>query len=276
MIWDLDFWKSPEWQTCQKRLKDLETKNVQINPAYGNIFRSLSSFSSPEQVNVCIVAQDPYPVHAFATGLAFSIPPEYGGNSFPRTLREVFKEYSRDLGYPSPCHGDLSRWVRQGVLLYNAIPVTRDGCSLGCDWKEWKSLNREVFSRLSERGIVFCFIGKIARSYAVSIPFPNRVIEVSHPSPRNNRGNNFRGSRIFSTINHHLADLALPVIDWRLDETPGSKDIQVADLAGGLLLPNITGIDLGGHPRRPTPNLYRSEVLCSNVEKGSGGNDVYA
>lgn len=256
--WGLDFWKSGEWQVCNERLKDMETKNVRYNPVRSNLFRSLSRID-PGDVRVCIVGQDPYPTRAFATGIAFSIPPEFGRNQFPPTLREIFREYSSDLGYEIPSHGDLSRWVDQGVLLWNAVPVTRDGISLGCDWEEWQYLNREVFGVLSDRGVVFCFLGGVARRYASLIPRTNnRVIETSHPSPRGSLSSRtpFRGSRLFSTVNQKLSEIGLEPIDWKLDGIVGEKDVPGPDVVGGSLLLNITGADLGGHPRNPKPNLY--------------------
>ena len=256
--WGLRFWNSGEWQVCNERLHDMEKRHVKYNPIRNRLFRSLTSVGSPSDVRVCMVGQDPYPTHSFATGLAFSIPPEFGRNNFPPTLRELFAEYERDLGFPIPDHGDLGVWASQGVLLWNAIPVTRDGVSLGCDWDEWQYLNQEVFHRLSEKGIVFAFLGGVARRYVRCVSPNNRIIETSHPSPRGsmNSRSPFKGSRLFSTINDHLNELGLEPIDWRLDGVSSKKNLQEPDMVGGLLLPNTTGADLGGHPRRPKPNLY--------------------
>lgn len=256
--WGLDFWKSGEWQVCNERLKDMEKKNVRYNPVRARLWHSLTSVGSPERVRVVMVGQDPYPTHAFATGMAFSIPPEFQRDQFPRTLREVFGEYNRDLRYPIPCHGDLSRWASQGVLLWNAVPVTRDGLSLSCDWDEWQYLNREVLGLLSQIGVVFVLLGGVARRYRKLITDNNVVIETSHPSPRGsmNSRSPFRGSRLFSTINQNLIEIGLEPIDWRLDVPASKEDVPGSDVVGSSVLPNLTGADLGGHPRRPQPNFY--------------------
>lgn len=257
--WNLKFWQSGEWQVCNEKLQDLEKRHVKYNPVRSDLFRSLSSVGSPSDVRVCIVGQDPYPDHRFATGLAFSIPPEYKRDDFPPTLREIFGEYKQDLRLEIPCHGNLKYWADQGVLLWNAIPVTRDGISLGCDWVEWEFLNREVFDLLSQRGIVFAFLGGVARRYEQWVDKGNcKVLVTSHPSPRANLKSKspFRGSRIFSTINGYLNELGLDPIDWNLDEPGRQKKLQRAKLAGGDVLQNVTGADLGGQPWRPTPNLY--------------------
>ncbi|KAK7799794.1 hypothetical protein U0070_023228 [Myodes glareolus] len=66
-------------------------------------------------VKVVILGQDPYHGPNQAHGLCFNVqrpvPP-------PPSLENIFKELSTDIdGFVHPGHGDLSGWVRQGVLL---------------------------------------------------------------------------------------------------------------------------------------------------------------
>lgn len=218
--WKLDFWQSGEWQVCKERLQDMEKRHERYCPgSIANVCRPLSTLPLAE-VRVCIVGQDPYPDPRFATGTAFSIPGSYQPREFPQTLREIFKEYASDLHFPEPTSGDLSRWTTQGVLLWNAIPTTKAGQSLSHDWDEYSFLTREIVSKLSERGIVFCLLGSVARRYIESISLENNaVIVTSHPSPRGslNSKSPFKGSRIFTTINDKLVENGLPSIDWKLD-----------------------------------------------------------
>lgn len=259
--WNLNYWKSGEWQAVNERLHDMEKAGVRYNPDRSNLFRSLTATGGVENTRVVIVGQDPYPGHTMATGLAFSIPRVFDRDRFPPTLRQFFAEYSRDLGYGTPSHGDLSEWAEQGVLLWNAIPSCTDGRSLSHDWPEYECLNREIFGLLSQKGIVFAFLGSVAKRYA-DIPGPNnRVILTSHPSPRGSMNSRtpFRGSRLFSTINGHLNSLGLDPIDWRLDDVPASqKNLSQSALAGGSILQNVTGVDLGGRQRVYKPNLMHS------------------
>src|SRR4051812_17818104 len=111
-IWNLDYWKSGEWQVVQERLRDTAGK---WTPGHSLCFASLKSFSGPGEVRVMVIGQDPYPNPKYATGVAFSIPKEE--KVFPPTLENIFHEYQDDLGLPRPVHGDLSRWTEQGVLL---------------------------------------------------------------------------------------------------------------------------------------------------------------
>src|ERR1700744_2104907 len=99
--WNLNYWKSGEWQVVNERLHDLEKKNVAYNPPRSCLFDNLRRLT-PERVSVCIVGQDPYPDQRFATGEAFSIPRGVSSLDFPSTLRTLFKEYCKDLHAPYP------------------------------------------------------------------------------------------------------------------------------------------------------------------------------
>lgn len=221
--WDLDFFNSGEWQVCDERLKDMEKVSARVgtdgfNPGRRSLFRSLL-LTPQEKVRVAIIGQDPYPTSIFATGVAFSIPSSYGESQWPPTLNIFLKEYSRDLGYDLPSSGNLEQWSQQGVLLWNAIPSCRSGSSMSHDWTEWSYLTREIINKLSKRGIVFAFLGQVARRYTECVTLTNNeVLVTSHPSPRGNMNskNPFTGSRLFSTINDKLVSNGLEKIDWKL------------------------------------------------------------
>lgn len=223
--WDLKFFDSGEWQVCDERLKDLEKINRPIglqgyNPRRHDLFRSLRTLPSGE-VRCCIVGQDPYPGLKFSTGIAFSIPNTIQQSEWPPTFITFIKEYCKDLGHPMPSSGDLSKWnsPEGGVLLWNAVPSCRTGTSLSHDWDEWSYLTREVINTLTKKGIVFALLGQVARRYSYLInDTNNHLITLSHPSPRGSMASKtpFIGSRLFSTINDRLNDLALPTIDWKL------------------------------------------------------------
>src|SRR5580658_10947183 len=73
-------------------------------PAGENVLRA---FTSPfADVRVLIVGQDPYPTPGYAVGLSFSVGPEV--RRLPGSLVNIFREYSDDLGYPTPTDGDLA------------------------------------------------------------------------------------------------------------------------------------------------------------------------
>ena len=214
---DLNWWRCGEWDAIQEKLDALEANKIPYNPHRYNIFRAFEE-TPLDRVKVALLGQDPYPNPAHAMGLAFSVPKDTSRllSPLPPTIREILKEYVRDLGYPMPTHGDLSPWTEEGVLLWNVIPTCTAWKSKSHDWEEWKILTQEVVNVLQTRGTVFCAIGSCARSFVSDIPSDNcRVLEVGHPSPLNTR-KPFEGSRIFSTINHMLTEIGREPIDWML------------------------------------------------------------
>jgi uracil-DNA glycosylase len=254
--WKLDYWQTGEWQVCNERLKDMEKSNIRFNPVRRKLFDALRAVPIGE-VQVAIIGQDPYPQSGLATGLAFSVNEEVSPEDFPPALKVLFKEYCSDLGYASPSHGDLSGWCKQGVLLWNAIPSCRAGASLSHDWHEYSYLTREIVRRLGTKGVVFAFLGSVAKRYLEYVDLTNNeVILTSHPSPRGIRASKtpFEGSRLFTTINDKLISQGLSPINWKLDDPSqpeakrsGGKTLGGSDDHGTLsrILQNITGASCG-------------------------------
>jgi len=259
--WNLDYWKSGEYQAVREKLDDEVSEGFKINPERKSLFRALS-LTQERMVRVCIIGQDPYPRHSMATGVAFSLPTEIPEREWPPTFRCFINEYSSDLGLSRPSHGNLEQWCSQGVLLWNAIPSCREGASLSHNWPgdEWYGLTAEIVQRLSRKGIVFAFLGSTARRFVDLVDDRSTTIVTSHPSPRGSLHSKtpFTGSRLFSTINARLVELGLEVVDWRLDGSLSEKDLQGPNLGGSSLLPNITGADLGGLKGSHKPNLATS------------------
>jgi len=219
----LPFWNSGECQVCMEKLDDLQKARVLYTPSRRDLFKALSAVKA-EDVKVCIVGQDPYPNSSHATGFAFSVPDNV--TTFPPTLVNILKEYHEDLGYPEPKSGNLQKWIDQGVLLINAVPVCAmvklsDGTRVnGAAIDEWSYLIKDIVEDLSPRVICFAFLGRVARENAKYVDTEiSEVIETSHPSPRGslNSSSPFIGSRLFSTINDRLVQkLGQKAIDWRL------------------------------------------------------------
>jgi len=259
---DMKWWDSGERQAAEEKLDDLKRAGVICNPKLQRLYDSLRA--TPErEVRVAIIGQDPYPSYEMATGVAFSVPRVLLPADWPHTLKIILGEYSTDLGFSLPSHGDLSGWTSRGVLLWNAIPACQSGHSLSCDWDEWSFLTGEIVDRLSRKGIVFVFLGQVASRFADRVDLSrNRVIRTSHPSPRGIRSSKtpFTGSRLFSTANARLVELHQEPVDWELkDESPRKGDVPTPELGRGTLLQNITGANLGGLKKQGTsPNIYTS------------------
>lgn len=181
-------------------------------PSGENILRA---FTLPlERVRVLVVGQDPYPTPGHAVGLCFSVAPDV--RPLPPSLVNIFREYSDDLGYPTPANGDLSPWFDRGVLLLNRSLSVQPGRPNAHQGKGWEAVTERAITVLAERGgpMVAILWGRNARNLKPmlgSVP----CIESAHPSPMAAH-NGFFGSRPFSRANQLLADQGAEPIDWRL------------------------------------------------------------
>lgn len=217
MTWDdLSFWTSKSWASATAMLDDLDYNNTRYNPKREDLFAMMDALPY-ENVRVCIVGQDPYPNAEYATGIAFHT----GGNVCPKTLRNIYLEYERDLHYPLPNHCNLMHWVNQGVFLWNSTLTCLTGHpGSHSHWYEWYDLTKEVIQKLSNKKyLVFVFMGARAREFAKYVDEEyNSVIETSHPSPLAARAarSPFKGSRIFTRINAELCEMSQEPIDWKL------------------------------------------------------------
>lgn len=210
--WDLDFFRSGEWQVIEEKFDELEQKGFTINPKRKDMFKALVATPSSE-VRVVIVGQDPYPNSNLATGIAFDIP--LGVVDFPLTLRNIFNELQSDLGYLHPRNGSLLQWTNHGVLLLNAIPSCTAGQPASHRWGEWEYFAREIVEKLDVRNIPMVLLGRVARDLRKFIVH-SPVVETSHPSPLG-AGHGFMGSKIFSKVNDILVNRGDKPIDWRLE-----------------------------------------------------------
>jgi uracil-DNA glycosylase len=182
-------------------------------PAGANVLRA---FQQPfDQVRVLIVGQDPYPTPGHAVGLSFSVSAET--RPLPRSLSNIFREYSEDLGHPAPSSGDLTPWTEQGVLLLNRCLTVEPGSPGSHRDKGWEAVTEQAIRALVERDadpMVAILWGRDARNLApllVDVP----IIESAHPSPMSaDRG--FFGSRPFSRANDLLEEIGGDPVDWKL------------------------------------------------------------
>ena len=183
-------------------------------PAGPNVLRA---FTFPfEGVRVLIVGQDPYPTPGHAVGLSFSVAADV--RPLPRSLANIFAEYSTDLGYPEPTNGDLTPWAQRGVMLLNRVLTVRPGNPASHRGKGWEAVTECAIRALAARSqpMVAVLWGRDASTLKPMLAGSDCVaIESPHPSPLSaSRG--FFGSRPFSRANDLLARMGAEPIDWRL------------------------------------------------------------
>lgn len=183
-------------------------------PAGPNVLRA---FTFPfDNVRVLIVGQDPYPTPGHAVGLSFSVAPEV--RPLPRSLSNIFDEYTADLGLPQPSCGDLTPWAQRGVMLLNRVLTVRPSNPASHRGKGWETVTECAIRALvaREQPMVAILWGRDAATLKPMLAAGNCVaIESAHPSPLSaSRG--FFGSRPFSRANELLAGMGADPIDWRL------------------------------------------------------------
>ena len=167
-----------------------------------------------EKVRVVILGQDPYHAKGQAMGLCFSVP---HGVAVPASLKNIYKELHRDIGFKIPNHGDLTHWAEQGVFLLNAI-LTVEQNNAGSHSKiGWHLFTDAVIKTLSDHreGLIFLLWGNYARSKKLLIDERKHIIlEAAHPSPLARDA--FSGCSHFSKTNSILTQRGEQTIDWTL------------------------------------------------------------
>jgi uracil-DNA glycosylase len=182
-------------------------------PAGANVLRA---FQQPfDQVRVLIVGQDPYPTPGHPVGLSFSVSPQT--RPLPRSLTNIFREYTQDLGHPAPSSGDLTPWSERGVLMLNRVLTVRPGEPGSHRNKGWEQVTEQAITALAARPtpLVAILWGRDARTLRPLLGAHVPCIESAHPSPMSaDRG--FFGSRPFSRVNALLEERGQAPIDWKL------------------------------------------------------------
>ena len=175
----------------------------------------LRAFQRPmADVRVLIVGQDPYPTPGHPVGLSFSVSPQT--RPVPRSLQNIFTEYTSDLDLPRPSTGDLSAWADHGVLLLNRVLTVQPGQPGSHRGKGWEEVTDCAIAALVQQGgpMVAVLWGRDAQTLQPRLgQVP--VIASVHPSPMSaDRG--FFGLNPFSRANALLAEQGADPVDWQL------------------------------------------------------------
>ena len=181
-------------------------------PASKNILRA---FTIPfDDIKVLIVGQDPYPTPGHPVGLSFCVAPDV--RPIPRSLTNIYKELTDDLGLPMPANGDLTPWTGQGVMLLNRVLTVRPREPASHRGWGWEAVTQRAIEALVERPepLVAILWGRPAQSLTPMLG-TTPIIASPHPSPLSaSRG--FFGSRPVSRANEELVRMGAQPVDWRL------------------------------------------------------------
>jgi uracil-DNA glycosylase len=186
-------------------------------------FRALESLT-PQAVRVVILGQDPYHGAGQAQGLAFSVP---DGLARPPSLRniltEIELEYPDDPSQlvlkPNADHNDLSRWVRQGVLLLNTALTVEDGLPASHAGKGWETVTDALIQAVAQDSSpkVFMLWHAQTKQDLIASQPQHLILMCNHPSPLSARRGAlpFIGCGHFKAANAWLLQRNLQVIDWK-------------------------------------------------------------
>jgi uracil-DNA glycosylase len=149
-------------------------------------------------------------------GLSFSVAPDV--RPLPRSLDNIFREYTTDLGHPAPTSGDLTPWSQRGVMMLNRVLTVRPGTPASHRGKGWEAVTECAIRALVARPqpLVAVLWGRDAATLKPMLTGDHCLtIESVHPSPLSaSRG--FFGSRPFSRANQLLTEVGSDPIDWQL------------------------------------------------------------
>jgi uracil-DNA glycosylase len=206
-----------QWLSGHKSVLDAIEKKVlaetDVTPNLGQVMRAFEI--DPASIKVVILGQDPYPTEGDAIGLAFAMDSD---SKTPRSLVNIVKELTDDLGLDIKTQADLSSWTNQGVFLLNRTLTTQVGKAGAHSKLGWDEFTFLALCELAKRNkLVFILWGKdasdLGRRVAQEEGNGSVLIESPHPSPLSAyRG--FFGSKPFSKTNEHLVALGLEPIDW--------------------------------------------------------------
>lgn len=216
-----DSWKeilseeiSKDYFTDLLNFVQTERLNYKIFPPEDKVFNAFK-FTTPQNLKVVILGQDPYHGEGQAEGLAFSVPDSI---KRPPSLRNIMKELEDDTGISNSERNCLIGWAKQGILLLNATLTVRESSAGSHQKKGWEDFTNFVIKKISSdfEEVIFLLWGKFAWDKEKYIDSSKHyILKSTHPSPLSAyRG--FLGSRHFSEVNKILKGLNKPEIDWKL------------------------------------------------------------
>lgn len=216
-----DYWKeilseeiSKSYFTDLLHFVEEERLRYKIFPPEDKVFNAFR-YTTPQNLKVVILGQDPYHGEGQAEGLAFSVP---NNIKRPPSLRNIMKEVEEDTGISNPEKNCLGKWAKQGILLLNATLTVREAAAGSHQKMGWEYFTNFVIKKISTdfNDVVFLLWGRYAWEKEKFIDNDKHfILKSTHPSPLSAyRG--FLGCRHFSEANRILKSIGKEEIDWKL------------------------------------------------------------
>ena len=208
--------KEKEYSKSLHAFLDEEYQTKTIYPPRDMVFQAFK-LTSPKDLKVVIIGQDPYHNPGQAMGLSFSVP---RGFNPPPSLINIYKEIQDDehivMNFDN---GDLTPWAEQGVLLLNAYLTVVENTPLSHKRAEYDCFIGDTLSYIEtlDQPIVYMLWGGFAKKYAKFVNNPKHIVLMSaHPSPLSaNQGGWFK-KHLFTQCDKYLTDNGVKAIDWQI------------------------------------------------------------
>ena len=206
--------KNKDYSKRLNEFLDHEYATQTIYPPRRLMFNAFE-LTSPQDIKVVILGQDPYHNPGQAMGLSFSVP---SGERLPPSLMNIYKELNNDLGLQMRNDGDLTYLGKQGILLINAYLSVRKNQPLSHHIKEYDLFMQDLFEYMDtlDQPIVFMLWGGFAKQYKKYIHNPKHIVlESVHPSPLGANHGGWFNLHQFSRCNEFLKKNNVKPIDWQ-------------------------------------------------------------
>jgi uracil-DNA glycosylase len=229
----------------------MKVSNIQptlICPSYENILKAFH-YSSPEEVRVVILGQDPYPDPMEASGLAFSTL----NKKLTGSLRNIIKAINYNYPTQTLKSGDLEHWATQGVLLLNRYltTVSKKPKAHADIWKPFTDFLISYLDSLPQKPI-FVLWGD-SSSTVEPLIVNCKVLKWRHPSPLANCNvapeKHFSKCTHFKDINDYILDnnLGEPIL-WGNQVVEITKEILDDDVVKMLTSLPSSEPDINNNP----------------------------
>ncbi len=219
-----------DWQALLQAWKDSDPGRALVDAVEARLAQGATVYPAAvlrafeltplASTRIVILGQDPYHGPGQAEGLAFSVP---AGQRLPPSLRNILREWQRDLGLPAPTGGSLVPWARRGVLLLNSCLTVEGGQPASHTGWGWEALTDAAVCALADdvRPKTFLLWGAHAQAKAALVARGggrHLVLQCNHPSPLSaTRGPTpFVGCGHFSAASRHLERTGQGAQDWSL------------------------------------------------------------
>jgi len=186
----------------------------EVYPVDEDVFAAFNA-TPFSKVKVVIIGQDPYFNPGQGHGLCFSV---QKGVKVPPSLNRIYKELENNLpgwSRPSPQHGYLMEWAKQGVLLLNATLTVQKGKANSHAKCGWQKFTDDVIKIINDKceGVVFFLWGGFAQKKGKMLDSQRHlVLKCAHPSPMS--GMAWYDNHHFSEANKYLKSKDKSTIDW--------------------------------------------------------------